>query len=291
MAWSPPRGQGGFLEDVDNTTLQQTTGRFNVRGVLRFDGNKAKTIMCRVEKTRWDASPSEEALQQMLGLSTVTGNMALPAPAQAVADDAAHGMVLKVTEDQTIPVHRVFLLVAGTTESELKPVGDKCDDIQKQSFSVQSDNVSCLLSDEAFSLDLRGYCSYKGMLQFRLDRDVAFVSVSAWDCTDTGNPKATIDYMTKVSVGSDTQHSLLAEWRALKNSICTAQSHMYIDPATQDYWTRDAKRLKRMESEPTPSQPTSQSPGTLAYLDQLLSQSIPEPRPRLYDTFTGHAYE
>ena len=241
------------LEYADKGDLQQVTGRFNVRGVLRSDGEKPKIIMCRVEKTSLNIGPSEEALQQMLGLAAITGNMAVPAPAEGVGDDVSQGMVLKLP-DNTTPVHRVFLLVQGTGESDLTAVGETASDMQQQSYAVHSPNVKCLLSEEEFYLDLHGYCSFKTMLQYRLDTDTAFVCVSAWDVPESGRPTATIEYMTKVSADAeDIKKHLLAEWNALTMSQPVEQGEFLINPGTEQYWKRGAKRLKRMSSEAQPS--------------------------------------
>ena len=60
--------------------------------------------------------------------------------------------------------------------------------------------MKCLLGDTDTSADLRGYCDYNSMLQYRLDNEMALVMIS--NCSRPSadaTPVLTVDYMKKVS--------------------------------------------------------------------------------------------
>ena len=132
--------------------------------------------------------------------------------------------------------------------------------MQEASFRVTSEQVVCLLSGEtAPVVDLHGYCDYAAMLQYRLDNDVALVQVSAYDKDPvSGRPVLTMEHIRKVGaeVLPVLQQSLTEEWKAaLSPGIAEGEAPgavHYHSPQKTDYWDRDAKRLRRMESEPAP---------------------------------------
>ena len=243
-----------LLTCLDEGKLSQVTGRFNVRGIIRSDGERTKIIMCLAQASTFESDPpSELALHQMLGLGAITGNMVLPAPADMVGDDPALGMVVKIGENMT-SVHRLLMLVQGTETSKLEKL-----DEQDTVYRVSSLNVKCMVSKKEdnkgkdFHLDLHGYCPFDNMLEHNLGKDTALVCVSAWDVNEGGRPIATVEYMTKVNTDVDKViRHLLAEWNAASMSHATEQGQLIINPGTNEYWSRPAKRLKRMSSEATP---------------------------------------
>ena len=245
-----------FLSFAEQSSLQQPQGRFHVRGVLRSDATSGATkiVIGRVLEAPLAAQVSHEALSQMLGLCNIVGDMVVPAPATAIDDTLLSGMVLSGPNDRPVPAHRALLLVKGNEKSTLAAL-DESLPLQQQSFKVSSKNVRCLLSAGEMLVDLHGYCDFNGMLQYRLDKDTAIVSVSAWALPeDSGNPTATVEYMVKVSSDGDVvRAALLAEWAAFKADVPDDAQSKYQSPQNSDYWERAAKRLRRMESEPAPT--------------------------------------
>ena len=158
-----------------------------------------------------------------------------------------------VRSDHTgiISAHRILLLVQGTGTSTLEPMDEKCQSVTAQSFRVMSENVRCLLSDTETYIDLHGYCDFQGMLQYRLDNDVALVFMSAWSKSPVSDRQvATIEHMRKL--GEEEKTSLLAslavEWKAALTHT-TKQADEYQSPQKADYWERPTKKLRSMESE------------------------------------------
>ena len=60
--------------------------------------------------------------------------------------------------------------------------------------------MKCLLGTEEAFADIRGYCDFDSMLQYRLDKEKAIVMISHIDRQDpSSTPVLTIDFMRKVS--------------------------------------------------------------------------------------------
>ena len=71
---------------------------------------------------------------------------------------------------------------------------------QEASFLVESKRVKCLLGAEEAFADLRGYCDFDSMLQYRLDKERALVMISHFSqSSQDATPLLTVDYMQKVS--------------------------------------------------------------------------------------------
>ena len=190
-------------------------------------------------------------MRTALGLADVTGDVLVAAPVDRVKDAPLLGLVVRSDAKGFIAAHRVLLLVKGTTQSELRQLGIEGQSLATQSFQVQSSRVKCLLSDDEHEVDLHGYCNFNDMLQYRLDKEVALVLVSAWDHGDSSkNPVGTIEAMTKVSDVESVKASMRQEWKAALTCAGDGDNDAYLSPMKPDYWERDVKKLKRMESEP-----------------------------------------
>ena len=194
-------------------------------------------------------------MKASLGLSEITGDVVMAAPAERLQDAPLVGLALRSDHVGFVSAHRVLLLVQGTCKSELEPLGDGSQSLTAQSFLVSSKNAKCLLSESDFLLNLHGYCDFQGMLQYRLDKDVALVLVSAWDQhEDTKTVTCTIENMVKVSeiCNRRLKIALQQEWKtALTRNPQEQQQDMYQSPQKAEYWERPTKKLRRMESEPT----------------------------------------
>ena len=101
----------------------------------------------------------------------MVGDVVLAAPVSRVHD--LSGLALATSENNYISAHRVLLLVKGTTASQLDPIGETGQSLTAQAFRVSSAKAQCLLSDTEVFVNLYGYCDFKTMLQYRLDKDTA----------------------------------------------------------------------------------------------------------------------
>ena len=192
-------------------------------------------------------------MRACLGLCEVSGDVVLPAPVAHVYDAPLVGLAVKSHTGAFISAHRVLLLVRGTCASDLKPLNPECQSLTAQSFRVSSKKVRCLLSSEREAhVDLHGYCDFDSMLQYRLDKDVALVLVSAWDHDETmETPVATIEHMTRVSDSSVMVEALTQEWNAALTAPSESSTDKLYSPRKSDYWDRPGRKLRRIESEAT----------------------------------------
>ena len=192
-----------------------------------------------------------------VGLSEITGDVVLPAPADRVYDARLLGLAVRSDHHGLIGAHRVFLLIQGTTATELKPLVEVSVALTDQSFRVKSEKARCLLSAGETFVDLHSYCDFSGMLQYRLDKDVALVLASAWEVgPGSARPVVTIEHMVKITNVDPVRNALMEEWKAVltqePNISATRASGAYESPQKAEYWDRPVKKLRRMESEATP---------------------------------------
>ena len=146
----------------------------------------------------------------------------------------------------------MFLLIQGTTATELKPLVEVSVALTDQSFRAKSAKARCLLSAGETFVDLHGYCDFSTMLQYRLDKDVALVLASAWEVgPGSARPVVTIEHMVKITDVDPVRNSLMEEWKAaLTQESAKRALEEYESPQKAEYWDRAAKMLRRMESEP-----------------------------------------
>ena len=236
-------------EALATRTLKVKLSRVNVRGILRPTDTGSKTLIGQIEESPLDAPVSAKAMRAMLGLSEVSGEVVLAAPAGRVQD--LSGLALESSDRGFLPAHRVLLLVKGTTSSTLEPIGEKGQSLTAQSFRVASKEARCLLSDSEVYVNLYGYCDYSSMLQHRLDKDTALVLASALEVApDTQEKTFTVEHMVKVQDVDKLKTSLDIEWKIVLLSEANEEREQYASPTKAEYWNRDVKKLKRIVSEP-----------------------------------------
>ena len=100
-----------------------------------------------------------------------------------------------------------------------------------------------------------GYCDFKKMLTYRLDQDVALVTVSAFSVALSGSASvATVEFMEKVNADERASlvKSLTLEWQSILQEQPTIEDAV---PATQsDYWEQPDSKLRHFQSEPVSPQ-------------------------------------
>ena len=236
-------------EALATRTLKVKLSRVNVRGILRPTDTGSKTLIGQIEESPLDAPVSAKAMRAMLGLSEVSGEVVLAAPAGRVQD--LSGLALESSDRGFLPAHRVLLLVKGTTSSTLEPIGETGQSLTAQSFRVASKEARCLLSDSEVNVNLYGYCDFSSMLQHRLDKDTALVLASALEVApDTKEKTFTVEHMVKVQDVDKLKTSLDIEWKIVLLSEANEEREQYASPTKAEYWNRDVKKLKRIVSEP-----------------------------------------
>ena len=236
-------------EALATGALKVTLSRVNARGILRPTDTGSKTLIGQIEESPLDAPVSAKAMRAMLGLSEVSGEVVLAAPAGRVQD--LSGLVLESSDRGFLPAHRVLLLVKGTTSSTLEPIGETGQSLTAQSFRVASKEARCLLSDSEVYVNLYGYCDFSSMLQHRLDKDTALVLASALEVApDTNEKTFTVEHMVKVQDVDKLKTSLDIEWKIVLLSEANEEREQYASPTKAEYWNRDVKKLKRIVSEP-----------------------------------------
>ena len=237
-------------------TLEVLQTRLNVRGVLRqetIDGQAlpvVKKYIASVGPSPKIVRPNMKAMRLMVGLSEIVGDVVIPAPVQRVTDAPLIGLAVRSdVSEQPLAAHRVLLLVQGTKETDMEPLDEK-KKMSEQTFKMQSTGVRCLLSDEEAHINLVGYCDFKKMLTYRLDQDVALVTVSAFSVALSGSASvATVEFMEKVNADERASlvKSLTLEWQSILQDQPTIEDAV---PATQsDYWEQPASKLRRLQSE------------------------------------------
>ena len=94
----------------------------------------------------------------------------------------------------------MLLLVEGTQEADADTIDDTLP-MNQQIFKVKSPSARCILSDPAAQVIITGYCGLKKMMQYRLDKDMGLVLVSA--VMFSAAPEApcivAVEHMQKVS--------------------------------------------------------------------------------------------
>ena len=172
----------------------------------------------------------------------------------------------------------MLLLVEGTEETDCDPIDDTLP-MGQQTFKVTSPSARCLLSDPAAHVTLTGYCDFKKIMQYRLDKETALVLISAVTFAAPGSASAesatglsahaaaapdapcvvSVEHMQKVS--RDEAAALTVSMNAKWKSVLTAPG----DLCKQEYWAGEAKywtpesakKVRRMMSEPSSPAPAS----------------------------------
>jgi hypothetical protein len=82
-------------KQLEAQSLTSFKMRMNVRGVVRVESGITKKYVVEVEKSPFKAAVSMNVMQQTLGLSAVSDDVVVPAPADRVLDEAMVGLAVK----------------------------------------------------------------------------------------------------------------------------------------------------------------------------------------------------
>ena len=152
----------------------------------------------------------------------------------------------------------MLLLVEGTEDTDCDTI-DETLPMKEQTFKVTSPNTRCLLSDPAARVTLTGYCDFKKIMQYRLDKETALVLVSAITFEAPEAPcVVSVEHMQKVSrdEAAALTASMTAEWTSILNVPGELESAYWAGEAA--YWTPEsAWKVRRVQSEPMSPGPAS----------------------------------
>ena len=101
--------EADLKRQLEAQSLSSFKMRMNVRGVIRVEAGITKKYIVKVEKSPLDAVVSMNAMQQALGLSTVSDDVVISASADRLLDDAMLGLALKRDEAEPLGAFRVLL--------------------------------------------------------------------------------------------------------------------------------------------------------------------------------------
>ena len=161
-------------------------------------------------------------------------------------------MDLPSHQEDLVPAHRIFILVTGTEPSALEPLHPDVTDMQKQSYLVKSYNAKCLLSEKKTAMiDLKCYCNFDTMLNFRLDKETALVSLTAVTMKD-GRMEAAVDAMEKISLHDldSIRTCFIAEWKTALTNDGISTLEEFESPAKTEYWNGRKRQVAGLDSDP-----------------------------------------
>ena len=127
--------------------------------------------------------------------------------------------------------------------------------LDDQTFKVTSSSTTCLLSDPPVHINLVGYCNFKGMLTYRLDKETALVLVSYVTINGDASIDATVEHIQKLSKDevAALKLSMNVEWKSLllQNTQDQATPQKTYPVKDSLYWSgQRAAKMRRMQSEP-----------------------------------------
>ena len=130
------------------------------------------------------------------------------------------------------------------------------EEITAKPFFVESKRVKCMLGAEESFADLRGYCDSNSILQYRLDEEIALVSISqcsrvdstAAPGADSPIPLLTIDYMKKISESDVVRVAANLQEEA---ALLLFQTETQCSRPQSSLESPDAKRARTLNQQPT----------------------------------------
>ena len=113
------------------------------------------------------------AMRLSLGLSKVADDAVFAVPAVRLLDAPLLGLAARRDIGAPLAAHRVLLLVESTEDTDCDALDDQLPPAD-QNFKLTYANAKCLPSDPTLS----GYCDFKKMIHYRLDKESNRISTS-----------------------------------------------------------------------------------------------------------------
>lgn len=224
--------------------LEPKKCRVNVRGVRRFDRQgTARFYVAQVADCPNTTPISTTATRSLLGVCDVQCDGIVPAPVSAIYQCPMLGLAVARSDGKKLGCFRALCLARGTQKSKCSKIDGTAG--QQEAYRVESANATCLISGGA--VDLRGYCNIEGLLDFKLDTEVALLLVSSIRSSSGGNPVVTLDFMEKVLTKDvDAVLSVIQteSEMALQAAIVEKRSSDFTSPGS-------ARKCRRLTAEPS----------------------------------------
>ena len=187
--------------------LETASCRWNVRGVRR----KGEFFVTELLASPWEQTPSAEGrkLTEVAAQCGPFRDGAFAAPASGIVTHGFANLAIETAAKSILRPHRVLLLIQGTQKSTLEKASADPD-----ARVVCSENVKCLLSSENTKVNIRGYAKEMDLLDFKLDKDSAVVTVSNVLKSENSKTWLVIETLSKISADKVTPvaKALLAEF-------------------------------------------------------------------------------
>ena len=244
------------FERAKEGTLRVETCRLNMRGIIRREADTVKKIVAEVGISPLCFKISSAAMRATKGIASIGTGAAQVAPVEKIQCDAMQGLCVvssgTVDDPDLVPCQQIYILVTGTEESDLEPMDDSVTDMKQQTYCVCSRNAKCMLSvEKEVRINLKCYCTYRGMLKYRLDKDSALVSITNLQEKD-GNLEAAVEHMEKVSSQelADVKASMDMEWKTALTNIGTSNLDKFESPVKAGFWRDPPRKVARLNSDP-----------------------------------------
>ena len=152
----------------------------------------------------------------MLGFCDVQGDAVIPASTREVIMCPLLGLAVERNNGTKTAVHKAIVMVRGSQKSTMDTLSE-----DKKTYAVTSEGVKCLLADDdaaPVEVTIQGWCDFETLLQYRLDKEVAVITVSACTvCPTTNKRKLIADSMEKIGdseMGAVIDHLRSERWIA-----------------------------------------------------------------------------
>ena len=155
----------------------------------------------------------------LLGFCDVQVGAVIPASLREVIMCPLLGLAVERNNGTKTAVRKAIVMVRGSQKSTMDTLSE-----DKWNFAVTSEGVKCLLADDDAApaeVTIQGWCDFDTLLQYRLGKEVAVITVSACTVCDTTN-KRTLIAGSMEKIGSSDLDATIAQ---LKSERWIASQH------------------------------------------------------------------
>jgi len=225
--------------------LSMTPEPLNVRGFK----NGRDYHVAQIAKTNGFVEPNKSVLQ-LAELATLCGPSAdgmVTCAASELVTSAVLNLGVKVDGGVVVAPYRAVLLVQGTQKSQLITAGTTA-----ASRVIFSKNVKCLLSKDTFAINLRAYAHEDMLLEYKLDRGIAIVFVTAIQ-KDKDELTCIVDRMELISTSQDEVQKVQKYMEVMHQISCSPRQAQDSKRACEFVTPESMKRARTIQAYPSDS--------------------------------------
>ena len=222
--------------------LSMTSEPLNVRV---FKNGKDYHV-AQIAKSSGFVEPNKSA-QQLAELATLCGPSAdgmVTCAASELVSSAVLNLGVRVDGGVIVAPYRAVLFVQGTQKSQLITKGTTA-----ASRVIFSEKVKCLLSKEACSVNLRAYAHEDMLLEYKLDKGVAIVFVTALQKVQ-GECTCIVDRMELISTQDEVQ-KVQKYMEAMHHMSCSPRQAQDSKRACEFITPESMKRARTIQAYPS----------------------------------------